>query len=182
VTSSVKTHGSLSLLWCCCCVTQGTPVGIPWFAFGHNPATYGQDVADFKPERWLTGRNNSSMSSVSSTDDSDSQPSPSPSLSAAAGSAAAGAAAAVQRVSSTKQLQDPWTFSIGPRDCAGQALARLELQVVIAAIVGNFRVKLGPGVDGWEGLLGKRMFHTTLQVRDGLPLLLTPRVNVHAAS
>jgi hypothetical protein len=24
---------------------------------------------------------------------------------------------------------DPWSFSIGPRDCAGQALARIELQV-----------------------------------------------------
>jgi hypothetical protein len=97
-----------------------------------------------------------------------------------AAAAGADAAASVRRVSSSsggagKQLQDPWTFSIGPRDCAGQALARLELQVVIAAVVGNFRVALGPGVSGWEGLLSKRMFHTTLQVKDGLPLLLTPR-------
>jgi len=98
---------------------------------------------------------------------------------ATAGAEAAGpasGAAGPQRVSGVKPPQDPWTFSIGPRDCAGQALARLELQVVIAAVVGNFKVQLAPEVGGWEGLLGKRMFHTTLQMRGGLPLLLTPRV------
>jgi hypothetical protein len=121
---------------------------------------------------------NMNVNSVSSADEGDAA-GPAAGSTGSAGSdtaSPAAAAAAVQRVSSSKQLQDPWTFSIGPRDCAGQALARLELQVVIATLVGNFSVKLAPEVGGWEGLLARRMFHTTLQVKGGLPLLLMPRV------
>ena len=35
-------------------------------------------------------------------------------------------------------LPDPLSFSVGPRDCVGQNLARLELQVVVAAMVAGF--------------------------------------------
>ena len=38
---------------------------------------------------------------------------------------------------------DPMTFSLGPRDCVGQSLARLELQVVVASLVAAF--KWSPG-------------------------------------
>lgn len=46
---------------------------------------------------------------------------------------------------------------------------------MIASVVGSFRLALAPEVDGWQGLLGRRMYHTTLQVCGGLPMLLTPR-------
>lgn len=166
---------------------QGTPIGIPLFAFGHYPGTYGPDAEAFRPERWLANRGTQSPGSPSpssSTDELTNGKPAAPSSSVDAADTAAETAglttsgAAMQRASSSKPLQDPWTFSIGPRDCAGQALARLELQVVTAAVVGNFRVQLVPEVGGWEGLLRRRMFHTTLQVEGGLPLLLTPRVAV----
>lgn len=115
---------------------------------------------DFKPDRWLAGKSTSSGRTGPST---------SPETAAAA------VASDADRGLGFKALQDPWTFSIGPRDCAGQALARLELQVVIAAVVGNFSMKLAPEVGGWKGLLGRKMYHTTLQIRGGLPVILTPR-------
>eukprot|EP00879_Flechtneria_rotunda_P010935 GHRR01011426.1.p1 GENE.GHRR01011426.1~~GHRR01011426.1.p1 ORF type:complete len:628 (+),score=243.39 GHRR01011426.1:210-2093(+) len=200
-------------------IPKGVPVGVPFYALGHDPAIYGPDTAAFRPERWLAAANSSRSSSASSGNDAEgcsgSQNSSIDSLkeadtsgsdsnsnnsehtarqlapataaivamvaaattgralqqdnlpmhpsTAAAGEAAASAAdssdegspaakAAVKTVSansvvkdliavsqqqqqqqpsnnSKQPLQDPWTFSIGPRDCAGQALARIELQV-----------------------------------------------------
>jgi hypothetical protein len=48
---------------------------------------------------------------------------------AGAGAGAAGSSATTTPSSSTGRLPDPLSFSLGPRDCAGQALARIELQV-----------------------------------------------------
>jgi hypothetical protein len=50
------------------------------------------------------------------------------------------------------------------------------VQVVIAMLVGQLQLQLHPSVGGWEGLLQRRMYHTTLQVEGGLPVLLRPRV------
>jgi hypothetical protein len=58
------------------------------------------------------------------------------SSSLANGTAPAAAAAAAAGVKGSKQQppNDPWSFSIGPRDCAGQALARIELQVCMLTL------------------------------------------------
>eukprot|EP00878_Enallax_costatus_P038498 GHUV01043771.1.p1 GENE.GHUV01043771.1~~GHUV01043771.1.p1 ORF type:complete len:120 (-),score=41.74 GHUV01043771.1:501-821(-) len=42
------------------------------------------------------------------------------------------------------QSPDPYTFLAGPRDCIGQALAKLELQVVLITLLSRFRVLPGP--------------------------------------
>uniref|UniRef100_A0A383VZN8 Cytochrome P450 n=1 Tax=Tetradesmus obliquus TaxID=3088 RepID=A0A383VZN8_TETOB len=186
-------------------IPKDTIVGVPFFAFGHNPETYGPDVEAFRPERWLVGRSSSSSSSsrngfsssggsmdgaayssmdggsasLSSIDAQAADTDAIGSSSAANGTApaaAAAAAAAGGKGSRQQPPNDPWSFSIGPRDCAGQALARIELQVVIAMLVGQLQLQLHPSVGGWQGLLQRRMYHTTLQVEGGLPMLLRPRV------
>lgn len=176
---------------------QGTAVGVPLFAFGHDPSIYGADVEMFRPSRWLnsnsssrkplsssSSRNNSAdditrtstVAEPAGTEATTSIDSFSDAVAAVDPSAAAAVRPSQPGSSGSSRLQDPWTFSIGPRDCAGQALARLELQVVIATIVGRFHIELSPEVGGWEGLLARRMYHTTLQVQGGLPMLLKPRV------
>jgi hypothetical protein len=55
-------------------------------------------------------------------------------------------------------------------------LLPLLLQVVIAMLIGQLELQLHPSVGGWDGLLQRRMYHTTLQVEGGLPVLLRPRV------
>lgn len=87
---------------------QGTAVGFPWFAYGHNAAVYGPDVEQFTPDRWMDeGASTAWGADGDSTD-----------------------TAADSTVYESKgKVPDPWTFAVGPRDCAGQALARIELQV-----------------------------------------------------
>lgn len=57
----------------------------------------------------------------------------------------------------------------------------LVLQVVIAMLVGHLEIRLLPSVGGWQGLLQRRMYHTTLQIEGGLPLLLRPRATADLA-
>lgn len=170
---------------------QGVVIGVPLFAFGHDPNIYGSDVEAFRPGRWLS--NSSSKSSTTSSsygsnninggvtdaaagsDVNASIDSLSDAVAAVDPAAAAAAKPSQSGLNGNAKLQDPWTFSIGPRDCAGQALARMELQAVIATLVGRFHVQLAPEVGGWEGLLARRMYHTTLQAQGGLPMLLQPR-------
>jgi hypothetical protein len=55
------------------------------------------------------------------------------------------------------------------------AAAAACVQVIIAMLVGQLQLQLHPSVGGWQGLLQRRMYHTTLQVEGGLPVLLRPR-------
>lgn len=75
------------------------------------------------------------------------------------------------------KLQDPLVFSIGPRDCIGQSLAKLELQVVLATLVGRFRFQLGPELaGGFADVTARAAFRVTLFPRGGMPLRAVPRV------
>ncbi len=81
-------------------------------------------------------------------------------------------------------------FSWGPRDCIGQALARLELQVMLAVLVGRYRLApaldlLQDGPEYWKDtsadpdsivpLRRRAVYNITMGTKHGLPLLLTPR-------
>lgn len=139
-----STVSDLSLL---SCAVQGTPVGVPLFAFGHNPETYGPDVEAFRPDRWLPGRPSTSGSNHAAVDANPDSTQPNAiaadasseteghekvQKSMASSVVAAGVGQAVRPAGQAVRPaapQDPWSFSIGPRDCAGQALARMELQV-----------------------------------------------------
>jgi cytochrome P450 len=109
---------------------QNTAVGVPWFAFGHSTATYGPDAEAFNPDRWLACRASKAAQPTSnSSAGPDAGAGGRDTADKGAAAAAAAAAAVPQAVPGSKLPNDPWTFSIGPRDCAGQALARMELQV-----------------------------------------------------
>jgi cytochrome P450 len=78
----------------------------------------------------------------------------------------------------------------GPRDCVGQALAMLELQVVLASLVARFTFQLTPsgddhgaappspngGLGGIQPLQDMICYHITMFPRDGLSLVAAPRV------
>jgi cytochrome P450 len=61
---------------------------------------------------------------------------------------------------------------MGPRDCVGQALARLELQIFLAALFSRFRVSLAPGMGSPEEISSKAASLTT---PDGLWLCMEAR-------
>jgi len=160
-------------------IPAGVAVGVPLYALGRNKGEYGDDADDFKPERWLNAQQ---MEVVKEREQHGGVAMAAPATSATGGVNGGGGSGSGDdeevggSVGSSGRLLDPWTFSIGPRDCAGQALARMELQVVLAVLVGRLHVTLPAEVGGLEGLLARRMFHTTLQIRGGLPLLIKARV------
>ncbi|KIY98165.1 cytochrome P450 [Monoraphidium neglectum] len=123
-------------------------VGMPSFPMGRVPDYYGQDAAEFVPERWLKGAGGNEG----------------------------------KQAAEGGGLADVFAFGIGPRDCIGRALAMLELQVVLATLVGCFAFALPPGVKG-EGVAALEAmvcYHITLHPRDGLKLCATPRAPLTA--
>jgi hypothetical protein len=91
---------------------------------GTSAHTYGPNARCFVPERWLGNPEAAAADGTTSDRDAEERP-------ATAASAAAGGP------------PDPLTFSYGPRDCIGQALAKMELQVVVASLVAKFAFKPG---------------------------------------
>jgi cytochrome P450 len=73
------------------------------------------------------------------------------------------------------RLKEPVAFSMGPRDCAGQALARLELQVFIAELFSRFRVSLAPGMGSPEEIFDRQIYHVTLSFDGEVLLRMEPR-------
>jgi hypothetical protein len=95
---------------------------IPIGPIGISVHNYGPTARIFCPERWLTGKG-ADAADLTSLD--------------TAGEGMPGAA------TGEDQLPDPLSFSTGPRDCVGQALAKMELQVVVASLVAKFELKPG---------------------------------------
>jgi cytochrome P450 len=107
----------------CCHVhlcVQATVVMFPLLAIGNSKAVYGPDARDFNPQRWLRQQRG-----VESQQPGAAVVQPAPLAAAAA-------------------PPEPLTFMAGPRDCIGQNLAKLELQVVLATLLGRFRFGPGP--------------------------------------
>ena len=192
---------------------------VPMGPLGTSIHNYGPTAATFDPERWLSGTPASAHEDWDDAPSpADSADEVTASASAAGGgggggggaaaaaggdvpaSAAAGGAAAAAAVAAAGGAAasgggggcpDPLSFSVGPRDCVGQTLARLELQVVVAAMVAGFNwspghtleelIKRGENKrqDGEEGassvavkaLYGTAQYHITLQPRNGEMLL-----------
>mmetsp|Transcript_30318 Transcript_30318/g.67212 ORF Transcript_30318/g.67212 Transcript_30318/m.67212 type:complete len:507 (+) Transcript_30318:261-1781(+) len=73
------------------------------------------------------------------------------------------------------KLKEPIAFSLGPRDCVGQSLARLELVVFLAKLLGAFRLSLAPGMGSPEEALAAITFRITFTMPEGLWMNATPR-------
>lgn len=67
-------------------------------------------------------------------------------------------------------------FSIGSRNCVGQALALVELKAVLALLMGTFSFSLQPSMGGFEGVDASAKQTVTLRPEHGLLMTLTPRV------
>jgi len=136
---------------------------------------YGADVRDYRPERWLVGGGGGKLPAAASTNslhESDGQRELD--QDAAHGqrtTAPSSAAAAAEGVGPA----DPLPFSEGPRDCVGRSLAMLELQAVVATLVGRF--KFESDAKSADDLREHAAYHVTLQQEGGKMLLrATPRV------
>jgi cytochrome P450 len=148
---------------------RGTVVLTPPASLGRHRGTYGEDADVFRPERWLAPGKGKPTGAQ---------------LEAAGADALACTQACnsdVPAMAAPESALPEMAFSWGPRDCVGQALARVELQVVLAVLLGRLRFELYPSVGGFEGLLRERMvLRTTMQFDGGLPMLVHPWVT-HAA-
>lgn len=135
----------------------GTLVAVSLFALGRDRQNYGDDADVFRPERWPAA------SRRATADNEDERRPPS----SAGGGGGGGAAASPP---------DPMPFAAGPRDCIGQALANLELQAVIATLVGRFRFSPAPGgASSIRELDELTCYHITLFPKGGMRLMATPR-------
>jgi cytochrome P450 len=177
---------------------QGTHVIIPPYPIGVSVANYGPTAASFIPERWLEQQQLQHLDALREA-------------AGLAPRAAAAAAALVadhfgrRRSSSSSggvKLPDNLTFSSGPRDCVGQSLAKLEMQSMLATLVGHFELTPGPelqkhlaaaaaagqdaGDDEDAGVPGSEfnavavlnelsVYHVTLQSKNGMALQFVPR-------
>lgn len=82
----------------------------------------------------------------------------------------------------TLELKDPTVdsrgflpFSIGSRNCVGQALALVELKAVLALLLGSFTFTLHPSMGGFAGVDASARQTVTLRPEHGLLMTLRPR-------
>jgi hypothetical protein len=108
---------------------QGMHVIIPPYPIGVSTANYGPTANRFIPERWLDQQQLQHLDAL--RESAGLRPR------AAAAAAAAAAGFELPGSSSSRKLAE-LAFSVGPRDCVGQSLAKLELQAMIATLAGNF--------------------------------------------
>lgn len=66
-------------------------------------------------------------------------------------------------------------FSIGSRNCVGQALALVELKAVLALLLGSFAFTLHPSMGGYAGVDASARQTVTLRPEYGLLMTLRPR-------
>ncbi|KIP08448.1 hypothetical protein PHLGIDRAFT_23489 [Phlebiopsis gigantea 11061_1 CR5-6] len=104
-------------------VPGGTPVSIHVYSLHRNPEEFSPLPDTFWPERWLT-RNEYTLPT--------------------------GEVLSKDQVVTNRAAFVP--FSFGPQNCAGKALASVELRVVISALVQKFEVRKAKeyDIDDWE--------------------------------
>ena len=138
---------------------QGTMVIVPAGPLGTSIRNYGPTAGLFDPDRWMTepsctaatvldggGRNTGEVPAAAAAATAAAGDVPAAAAASAAAldvpaGAAATAAAAGEvpaAASASAAPPEPLTFSLGARDCVGQTLARLELQVMVASLVAAF--------------------------------------------
>jgi cytochrome P450 len=132
------------------------------YAIANQARLYGDDVTQYRPERWLA-RSEGGAEYLQGE--------------AMAGNGGCGEQQQPQQQQGV--VPDAIPFSVGPRDCVGRALADLELQVVVSMLVGRFRWE-GDATDA-DDLKRRACYHVTLQPRGGSMMLrATPREAVAA--
>lgn len=122
----------------------------PLPASGPSAAHLWARCAVFKPRRWLSSARKTAAGVTSSCISPTHKAGPNLGKDTAlqpACLAPAGEAGDVQQPPSAaapRMQPDPLTFSTGVRDCLGQNLAKVELQVVLATLLSRFRFHPGP--------------------------------------
>lgn len=151
-------------------VPKGTIVMVSPYVTSYMPSLYGDDVGEFRPERWMSGANSAKQAAAPADDDADTRDSVDQDITMVQ----------QQRQGQAQVPPDPFPFSVGPRDCVGQSLAMLELQAVVAMLVGRF--KFNCELRGAAELRKRASYHVTLQPEGGKMMLrATPRSATAAA-
>ncbi|KAI8464971.1 MAG: cytochrome P450 [Monoraphidium minutum] len=141
-------------------VPAGVMVMVSPYVMGVQPRLF-PGAEDFRPERWLHAGGAPAKGAVPAGAGDD-------------GGADVGAGGGDQAPRAGREAPapvkgggavDPYPFSLGPRDCVGRALADLELQAVLASLVGRY---------AWTGraasvaeLKAGAVYHVTLQPGSG---------------
>jgi hypothetical protein len=79
-----------------------------------------------------------------------------------------------ERVTYAKRFS---SFSQGPRSCAGQNLAKINLLMGIATVIGNFKMELIPTIKSQRDLDRMTVIRFTMQIQhEEFRMKLTPRI------
>lgn len=133
-------------------VPAGVGLMIMPYVCHHNRCLFGEDADKFIPERWLPKGDGV----------------PGGDLGTLCEPGVLGGGA-------TLSMSDVYTFSTGPRDCVGQTLAKLELQVVLTSLWSRFHFELAPEMGGVPGVEEAIVTRVTLQSTKGMKMLCHPR-------
>lgn len=136
-------------------VPKGVIVGFPPYLIDHSTLSYVEEPDEFKPDRWLR----KSASTWEQT------PSDAPVSDVLQHS----------RTSDVERLKEPIAFSLGPRDCVGQTLARLEMQVFLVMLLSRFRLHLAPCMGSPKEARDSIIYHLTFTTKNGLWMTAEPR-------
>jgi fatty acid synthase len=149
-------------------IPRGATVLCPFDAVHHLPQNWPDDPAKFMPERWAAA----GAEFLPGGDD-DAPPG------GVDGDIHLHATGDVSDVAAGR-VRRFIPFSVGPRQCVGQSLARLMHDGGIAHLYGRFSFALAPRMGGWDGVEAAEINRLTLQPLAGLWMRATPRVGVKA--
>ena len=118
----------------------GTVVGVSAFALNHNPLIFGEDVEEFRPERWLEGDGEGGGDGKLGEDGESGE----------AGELCEGG----QKERRTKAVQQDWqrnniNFGGPSRTCPGQSLARMVYTKAVVCLLRHVRFDVEG--EGWKG-------------------------------